>query len=265
MIPLLIVLALLLAVFLFLIFPAVPRHPQCKQLSGLRIAHRGLHNATLPENSLAAFEAACQAGYAIENDIHITKDGHVVVFHDDTLQRMCGVEGSIEALTLAEVKELRLLGTAHSIPTLQECLQLVDGRVPLLIEFKCLNVNTCNRLCNAANAILKDYKGPYFIQSFYPFVLYWYRRNRKDVCRGQLSSGFYKEKDISKRLLGCMVFNFLARPHFVSYEHTNKGNVFRRLCTLLGALPVGWTFRSLDEVKAAHKSFKAFIFEHFTF
>ncbi len=259
----LIALALLLILFLFMLFPAVRRHPARERMRGLCIAHRGLHDQVLPENSLAAFCAACDAGYAIENDIHITKDGQVVVFHDDTLRRMCGVDGKIEDLTLAQIKELRLLGTEHTIPTLEECLQTVAGRVPLLIEFKCLNVGTCNRLCAATDAILQGYKGEYYIQSFYPFVLRWYRKHRPAVCRGQLASGFYKEKDISKRLLGCMLFNFLARPDFVSYEYTCRNNIFRRLNSILGALPVGWTFRRQDDIDRCRKDFKAYIFENF--
>ncbi len=262
MVGFLIALTLLLALFLFLIFPAVRRHPARQKMQNMRIAHRGLHDDTLPENSLAAFQAACEAGYAIENDIHITKDGQVVVFHDDTLNRVCGVEGKIEDLTLAQIKQLRLLGTEHTIPTLQECLDLVAGRVPLLIEFKCLNVATCHRLCAAADKILQGYGGEYYIQSFYPFVLRWYRKHRKAVCRGQLASGFYKE-DISKRLLGCMLFNFLARPDFISYEYTCRKNLFRRLCGILGAFPVGWTFRSQADIDRCRKDFKAYIFENF--
>jgi hypothetical protein len=134
--------------------------------------------------------------------------------------------------------------------------------VPLLIEFKCPNARTCSPLCEAADAILKDYKGVYFIQSFHPPVLRWYRKHRPDVCRGQLASAFPKE-DAVKRLLGCMVFNFLARPDFVSYEHRFAAHPCRRLCTRLGALPVGWTFQSPAELAAHRTDFATYIFEDF--
>lgn len=256
------VLVLLFALFLFLVFPTRRRHPHRAVLGGAFIAHRGLHSDTLPENSLAAFRAATEAGYIIENDIHLTADGEVVVFHDDNPVRMCGVSGRIEEMTLDELKALRLKDSDQQIPTLKECLEAVDGQVPLLIEFKCPNARTCTPLCEAANAILKDYKGMYFIQSFYPPVLRWYRKHRPEVCRGQLSSAFPKE-GLVKRLLGCMVFNCLARPDFVSYEHRFAAHPCRRLVTRLGALPVGWTFQSPKELERHRTDFRTYIFEGF--
>ena len=147
MIPL-IILAIVLAVFVFMVFPSLRRHPDRKLLEGLFIAHRGLHNAKegIPENSIHAFIEAVVNGYAIENDIHVTSDGEVVVFHDNTLDRMCGVSGRIEDKTLSELRELRLLDTNERIPTLKECLEIIDGRVPLLIEFKCETLD-CSKLC----------------------------------------------------------------------------------------------------------------------
>ncbi len=264
MVVFLIILSILVLLFLFLIFPALRRHPDRKILEGLLIAHRGLHTVdpTVPENSLAAFDAAAKAGYAIENDIHLTLDGQVIVFHDDTFKRMCGVDRRPEDMTLKEIKELRLSGGSQQVPTLKECLELVNGRVPLLIEVKCPAALDYAPLCRAADEVLKNYKGKYFIQSFYPPVLMWYKKHRKNICRGQLASGFYKDS-IDKRLLGCMIFNFLSRPDFISYEHKNKNNFFRRLCILLGAFPVGWTFESQEEIDNSKKHFKTFIFEKF--
>jgi len=259
-----IIIGIVLILFLFLIFPTLRRHPDRKLFDGLLIAHRGLHNDEkgIPENSILAFSAAIEQGYAIETDLHLTLDGEVVAFHDDDLKRMCGVTGSIEEMTLAQVKELRLKDTDEKIPTLKELLDLVNGSVPLMIEVKCPVLLNYAPLCRAANEILKNYKGKYFIQSFYPPVLMWYRKNAKNVCRGQLASGFYKET-IDKRLLGCLIFNFLSRPDFISYEHKNKNNIFRRLCIFLGAFPVGWTFESQKEIDDAKKHFKTFIFEKF--
>ena len=249
--------------FLFLIFPSRRRHPDLKRLDGAMIAHRGLHDQQpeAPENSLAACRLAVKAGYPIENDIHITADGEVVVFHDDTLQRLCGREEAIEDMTLAQLRDCTLAGSSETIPTLREFLDAVDGRVDLLIEFKC-GKNPCRRLCEEANRILSDYDGKYFIQSFYPQVLSWYRRHRPDVCRGQLSSAFYHDK-LSMRVLGCLLTNVTARPDFVSYDHHHAGHISRRLCTLLGAFPVGWTFRSEQELQKHRQDFKTFIFEGF--
>ncbi len=258
------VIAALILLFLFLIFPAARRHPHLAALDGKRIAHRGLHDLSpaAPENSLAAFDAAWRAGYMIETDLHITADGEVVVFHDDTLDRMCGVSGKPEEKTLAELRELRLGGTEERIPTLKELLSLVNGRVPLLIEFKCTDGETCRRLCEAADAILSRYDGRYFVQSFYPLMLRWYRKHRPDVCRGQLASAFRGDK-LKMRVLGDLVFNFMARPDFVSYEYTCERHPCRRICTALGAFPICWTLHSEEELCAAKKRFRTFIFENF--
>ena len=263
MITILIIAVLLCALFLFLIFPTCRRHAARRDMAGRYIAHRGLHDLSenTPENSLAAFQVAIDRGYAIEIDIHLTADGEVVVFHDDDTVRMCGESHVIEDTTLAELKSLRLANTNESIPTLQECLALVGGQVPLLIEFKCMS-KTCEALCRKANEILSAYNGVYWVQSFYPFVLSWYRRYRKDVCRGQLSAGFYKD-EIQKRLLGCLVFNVLARPDFVSYSHEDANHPCRKLCTWLGAFPVGWTFRTKEALGQCRKEFSTYIFEGF--
>ncbi len=249
---------------LFLICPAIKEHPDLELLKGAHIAHRGLHDLSenTPENSLAAFEEAAVRGYIIENDIHITADGQVVVFHDDDAKRMCGSELIIEKATLAELKQLRLKGTELQIPTLKECLDTVDGRVPLLIEFKCKTFAECRRLCEAANDILKNYKGKYFVQSFFPPACGWYKKHRKDICRGQLAANF-KGEELYKRILGCTFFNFIARPHFLSYCHNDEKHPFRRLNTLLGAFPVGWTFRTQKELDGMKKHFNTYIFEEF--
>ena len=252
----------LLLLFLILITPACRKHPHLENLKGLYIAHRGLHNIDkgIPENSLEAFKNAVNHGFAIENDIHLTKDGAVVVFHDDTLKRMCGINRKISEMTLGEIKELRLLSTRHTIPTLEECLEVIDGKVPLLIEFK--NDGKTKELCAAADKILKNYGGKYFVQSFYPQVLLWYRHHNKKVCRGQLSTTF-KGESFYKRLAGCLIFNFLSRPDFISYEHTYGNYPPRKLATKLGAFPVGWTYKNKEQTDKSKKYFKTFIFEDY--
>lgn len=102
----------------------------------LPIAHRGLHGAGVPENSLAAFEAAARAGYAIECDVQRTADGVPVVFHDDDLNRLLGVARRISDCPHAEIAALRILQGNQQVPTLREVLDRFAGRVPLLIEIK---------------------------------------------------------------------------------------------------------------------------------
>ena len=251
----LIIAIVLLILVLFAVMPSLRRHPDRDVLSSLYIAHRGLHNEKIPENSLAAFAEATANGYAIENDIHLTRDGEVVVFHDNTLDRMCGVSGKIEEKTLAELRELRLKNSDQRIPTLKECLDLIDGRVPLLIEFKC-GLENGKSLCEAANEILNNYNGKYFIQSFNPFVPTWYKKNRKDVLRGQLAMP-YKGNNVVKHLASGFFMNFGARPDFVAYDERESDRISFKIQKLLGALPVGWTFRSNEDLLDKKKKFKA--------
>ena len=255
---------LLLALVFFLIAPSLRRHPDREFLSGLNIAHRGLHDLEkdTPENSIAAFLEATARGYAIENDIHLIADGNVVVFHDYNLKRMCGEDIELEKCTLEELKQYTLGESCEKIPTLKECLAAIDGRVPLLIEFKTESFKNYKALCTAANEILKDYKGKYFVQSFFPPVLHWHRKNRRDILRGQLATATEKGT-LAKRLMGCLVYNFMSRPDFVSYDVKCVKNIMFRIVKRLGALPVGWTIRNEEEHKKAKKTFKTYIFENF--
>lgn len=257
----LIVVLIFLFILLFMAMPSLRRHPDRKLLEGLIIAHRGLHDDKIPENSIPAFLEAAAHGFAIENDIHVTADGEIVVFHDNTVERMCGANRKIEEMTLAEIKELRLKNTDERIPTLKECLDAVAGRVPLLIEFKCDSVD-CSRLCEAANKILKSYNGKYFIQSFNPAVPTWYRKNRPDILRGQLAM-VYSGKNFVKHLASAFLLNFGARPDFVAYDERTAKRPSFVIQKLLGALPVGWTFRSQKDIDDKKSLFKAYIFENF--
>ena len=256
-------LALTAALLTFAVGPSGRKHPDRMILSGAYIAHRGLHDLTpdTPENSLPAFAEALKRGIAIETDIHLSSDGRVVVFHDNDLKRMCGTDKKVGELTLDELKRYRLAGTEERIPTLSELLSLVDGKVPLLIEFKSESVKGCVKLCEAADEILKDYKGKYFVQSFNPFAMKWYKKNRAGVCRGQLSCKM--EGGFDRKLLERLLLDFVSRPDFVSYAVTDQKSPYRRLSAILGAHQVGWTIRSEEELTEAKKHFKTYIFEGF--
>ena len=198
----------LFLLYLLSIMPRMVGKPDYSILRGSLFAHRGLfdNNTDTPENSMKAFRKAVEAGYGIELDIHLSKDKIPVVFHDFTLQRMCGkdkipvvfhdftlqrmcgVPGAPEDYTLEELRRFRLLDTEEKIPTFREFLDLVDGRVPLLVEIKSEDPDMT--ICEKVNAMLLEYKGPYCIEAFNPLVLYWFRKHRSDVVRGQLSDRF---------------------------------------------------------------------------
>ena len=212
-------------------------------------AHRGLHkkDKSLPENSLGAFKAAVDAGYGIELDVHLTADDQLVVFHDDTLKRVCGVEGRTDDRTLAELRQLRLYGTEYTLPTLDEVLDVLAGKVPLILEIKRGEKRERNMLlCKKIRERLQRYDGPVCIESFDPSIVAWWRRNAPEVLRGQLSQppATYKgsSKWITGFLCGNLLTNVAARPHFIAYKICDKPFTVR-LCERMGALRACWTSR----------------------
>ena len=260
----LIILAIIILLLIYSVLPSYRKHPELNDLNGKFIAHRGFHNIEkgIPENSISALVEASARGYIIENDIWLTADGEVVVFHDATLTRMCGVNKKIADLTLAEIKQYRLLDTNEKIPTLKEFLGAVDGKVPILIEFKAIGANP-KSLCEKADAILREYKGKYYIQSFNPLVLFWYRRYNKSVLRGQLAM-VPKDKKIISHIASNFFMNFLAKPDFVSFDQAFPNRWSFKVQKLLGAYPIAWTYKNQEALDKTKNVFKAYIFENFT-
>ena len=249
--------------FLFLVFPSFRRHKDRQKIKGLMIAHRGLHNKDkgIPENSMEAFILAAAKGYGIETDMRLTADGEIVLFHDNTLKRMCGIDKRVDEFTLAQLQSFGLGGTDHKIPTLKEFLNMVDGRVMLVLELKCTDKD-CDKLCTKVNEILSNYKGDYCIESFYPGAVKWYRIHRKDIMRGQLAMP-YKGKDTLKKIAAKFMANVLSRPDFSAFDVTEVNNPFFVLQRILGAYPVGWTIKSAEELEKVKKYCDAYIFEGF--
>ena len=253
------------AIYLFLIAPRMCHKADRTPLMGWHYAHRGLFDnaGEAPENSLPAIRKAVEAGYGIEWDIQLSKDDKVVVFHDATLKRMCGVDGNVWDYTLEEIKQFSLLDSGAKIPTLEEALEVVGGKVPLIIEYKLDRTQTL--VCELANDILKDYEGVYCIESFHPLAVMWYRKNRPDIVRGQLSQEHWRypehRKNPVKYLPALLLTNVAARPDFVAYNHKHYKNVSRRLFGLLGGLNVAYTIKTVERFEEMKEEFDLFIFD----
>lgn len=264
-VALIIILLLIISVVVYvsLIMPRAVDGADMDMLS-CDFAHRGLWNETVPENSLAAFMLAAKAGYGIELDIQLSKDGRIIVFHDTNLKRMCGVDKKICNLTLEELKTFTLLGTNQQIPTLVEVLQLIDGRVPLLIELKGEDIDTT--LCSKAAKILDNYTGVFCIESFNPVMLSWFKSYRPRFARGQLVTDFIKEKRKGNKVLSFalsnMLLNFLSRPDFIAINKKYQSKLSFKICTgMFKAKAFVWTVKTPKEYNMAHRSGKFTIFE----
>lgn len=234
-------------------------------------AHRGLHDnkSGAPENSMPAFRKAVEKGYGIELDVQLSSDGVPVIFHDLDLARACGVQGLVRERTYEELQTLRLFGSEEKIPALKDFLEMVDGRVPLIVEFK--SEDSDLTLCRVIAPMLRAYKGAYCIESFNPLVLLWYRIHQPKVMRGQLSDGFIhipKYRALNKAPITIpvqfLIPNFLSKPDFIAYNHMYEGNISRRICrNLYKAKAAAWTIKSQSELEEAKKSFDVFIFDSF--
>lgn len=171
---------------------------------GKYIAHRGLHSELVPENSLTAFRLAVEKCLSIELDVRLTKDCRIVVFHDNDLMRMCGIEGKVFDYTYEQLSAFKLKNSDEKIPLLSEVLKIVDGKVPLLIELK--GGAPFGELESRVDHMMKKYKGEFAVQSFNPFSVMWFRFHSPKVTRGQLSSQLSEKSKSSGNCSAITVF-----------------------------------------------------------
>ncbi|MBE6546852.1 MAG: glycerophosphodiester phosphodiesterase [Ruminococcaceae bacterium] len=256
-------LTLFLLLWLFLILPRVTGRADMELLCR-DYAHRGLWGNGIPENSLSAFAEAVQRGYGIELDLQLSKDRVLMVFHDDTLNRLCGVSGRIGEMTCAELKRLRLVGTDETIPTLSEVLALVRGRVPLMIEIK--GERTDPVLCRRAVHLLDAYMGPFCIVSFSPLILRWFKHYRPTYARGQLVTRITKHQRKGSRLISLLLshvlLNVLSRPDFLSVNERYRRRPVYRFCLRILRIPCfAWTVRAKQDRQKLRKQGWHCIFE----
>lgn len=262
-----IILVVICLLLTFLVAPRMFNKPDMSAFMGTSVAHRGYfdNEAGIPENSLASFKAAIEKGFVIELDIQLSSDGVAFVFHDADLERMCGVQGKIWEYTAAELKEMKLFGTEETIPTFEETLALVNGQVPLLVEYKMDKVDTA--VCAAGQALLDEYNGDYAIQCFDPRALLWYKKNAPQVARGQLAEEFWEKEEYDGKalylVLTYMLTNVATRPDFISYKAIHKDNLSLNICRILGAKTACYTLKNGEEFAYVDGEFDMYIFDSF--
>lgn len=200
------------------------------------IAHRGIHNEYVKENSLLAIEKAVQKDYPIEIDVILTKDKKIILFHDLIIKDRNNHEYFINNLTYEQIKKI------HSyIPTLEEVLNFISGKVPLLIELK--PYNKVPHLEKEIVKYLDKYEGYFAIQSFNPLSVYWFKKHRKNYIRGQLLTANYRYNFFTSFLYKHIIFNKLISPNFISYNikglPNEKIQKIRKKIIILG-----WTIKN---------------------
>ena len=208
---------------LFLLAPGRATKGQKAPFWGRNFAHRGLHSRdkSVPENSLKAFALASEAGYGMELDVQLTRDGQVVVFHDDTLDRVCGIHGRVDDYTFAELQKFPLCGTAERIPLFSDVLNTVAGRGAIICELKTAGKKN-RELSRKTYDLIAAYPGEICVESFDPRIVAWFRFHAPQVVRGQLVGPLQSYRPAGNGIAAfCMaglLANVVSRPDFVSYD-----------------------------------------------
>lgn len=201
--------------------------------------HRGKHSSVIKENTMDSFEEAVNDGLGIELDVRLSNDNKVVVSHDDSLKRVFGVDKKISELTYKEICDC----CNNGVPLLSDVLKLVDGKVGIMVEIKS---NKVGLLEEKVYEILKEYKGKFVIVSFNPFSLRYFRKKDSSIIRGQLSYSYKKSKFnwFVKFVLSRMLFNFISKPHFISYGIDDVNYKILKKYKKKGYFVIGWTYNN---------------------
>ncbi|RPF71251.1 glycerophosphodiester phosphodiesterase family protein [Aurantiacibacter spongiae] len=221
----------------------MPRHRAPAWLSAQPYAHRGLHGGPIPENSLAAFAAAKEAGYGIECDIRVSRDGRAVVYHDEDMMRLTGREGQFDALSAAELAALRLSTTDeegdHPIPAMRDVLDIVAGAVPLLIECKTRRDRPVHSLCRALRRDLEGYRGRVAVMSYDPRIARWFAKRMPGLPVGMVMKE-ENARDFAGHLHRLWELA-RGRPEFMAYDVRDYPSRLARSLRRLGLPLLAWT------------------------
>jgi len=227
------------------------------------IAHRGLHDAGrgVPENTLAAFEAARDAGFPIELDVRLLRDGAIAVFHDDNLTRLTGADSLVAGENSHSIASHRVAGSEQTIPLLDRVLDVVGGRVPLVIELK--NFGDPGGLESAVLSALESYTGHFAVQSFNAHSMAWFKSHAPQFIRGHLcggggGAGSDGELVESLRCLDSIEF---SAPAYLGYDIRFLPQDPVSALRERGMPVVGWTVRTYSERRKALEQCDNYIFE----
>ena len=235
------------------------------------IAHRGLHDRQngIIENSIPAFEAAVEHGFAMECDVHVSGDGKPIVFHDDDLERLTGQKGAISMLSAGQACRIPLLDSAAGAcpPRFETLLETIAGRQLLVVELKHQFSETATHdLARSVTAALAGYKGPVVVESFDPKLLTAMHAAGFDGALGIiLTRNAQRTKGLngffSEMILRHMLHYPMTRFSFMSVNRTDLDLPLVRFWRSRGLPVTAWTIRSDDEARAARQHADQIVFE----
>lgn len=240
-----------------LIAPA-PAPKRVAFLTAAPFAHRGLHGASVPENSRAAFRAAIAAGHGIECDVQTSRDGEAFVFHDAELDRLTRESGPVGERTAAALAGIALMDTAEGLPRLSEVLALVAGRAAVLIELKVPSARVIP-LCLSVRRALEGYRGPAAVMSFNPDVAHWFASHAPRIVRGLVVTEEGR-RGVRGRLQRHIAL-WRAKPDFLAYDVRDLPSRFAAAARVRGVPVLTWTVRDGQSQAAAAAHADQIIYE----
>ena len=228
-----------------------PKPEKVEWLRAQGYAHRGLHGAGKPENSLAAAEAAIAKGLGIECDVQRSADGLAIVFHDFELERLTGESGAVNDRSAAELGAIALLGGDEPIPSLRQLLDRIDSKVPLLIEIKTKGEKRYAAICLAVRRVLEGYHGHHAVMSFDPRVVRWFADHSPLTVRGLVVTE-EKAKALGGKFKRRAAL-WHAKPDFLAYDVRDLPSRFAAAQRARGLPLLTWTVRSPEHRERADK------------
>ena len=234
------------------------------------ITHRGLHDRArgVVENSRDAFEAAIAKGFGIECDLQLSSDAQAMVFHDYDLQRLTGEAGAIQRKDAATLGQTKLTDSANVIETLPAILELVAGRVPLLIELKdqdgAMGPNIGTLEAETAKA-LEQYKGDVAVMSFNPHSTARMAELMPNIPCGIVTSSYDPAdwplpNETCDRLRDIPDYDS-SGARFISHQVDDLGRPRVAELKAQGAAIFCWTVRSQEQADQALKVAQNITFE----
>jgi len=251
--------------------------PALPWLTARPIAHRGLHDRVrIIENTPSAVAAAIAGNYGVEVDLQITADGEAMVHHDDDLGRLTDGAGALRGLTAAALKQIAFKATADRMMTLDELIDLVAGRVALVLEIKSRFDGDLRLAARIAAVLGRQGRkaGPVGVMSFDPAPIVALRRLAPHVVRGITSERHFRPQEWGPKLgpmgtlrryqLAFLLHGFASRPGFVAYKVADLAAFAPRAARHMFGLPVlAWTVRSDEDRAMAARFADQMIFEEF--
>jgi len=224
-------------------------------------AHRGLHTATVPENSTQAFLDAVALGFDIEMDIRLTKDEQIVIIHDSNLTRLCNVNMKVENSTYDEIKELNLLNSKEHIPLFTDVLDLLPKDTKILIELK--PSNNHKKLVSRFLKVMTKYNFKYAIHSFDIRIVNDFRKMKPEVIRGHISSMFSDKKNPVYFFLRHLLLNPIIKPDFINYHFEDLPRKKLDKLHQKGMMILSYTARSQADLDFVRDRYDNAVFEGF--